>query len=516
MIITKLSNIGAHKASVQYLHAAVLTLDGRAYLWGKNNCHQVTIDCQVDQSSPKLFNTDSSERIVDVICGSYSSVLLTTKYTVEYIGKNVKKVTQLDSFENTAELGEMKCSNNEKPLPFLLSSKQFTYINKCPYNEYIMDCLIEEQKYLEEMLVVQSNLIKPLQKKNILGSESTLYETLCRNYIELLHFNAANVQSMLDFSNKLISECDIVMIKYIEEYLYVYKAYLNTLHSVISVGGCVTISHLVDLPQCLYKLHGSAVTKRDKNSEENLLYNILMKPFYRLDQYEKIIRSFLENCDKIQRLNEILGKWVLLKEDQEHKKVLAERTKLFWSNSGKVIEQFRSPNRRLVRESHKNPIFLQNAGRFSSHWFILLNDIFVHVNGSNSTVHDLTTIWVEPQQEETGMQYQICLKMPEENLYLYTNEPEEKIDWLHDLQTTIKDALGKASAPQPPSIRSANYNFTKNGPLKDAKYTGRWSQAKMNGSGKMEWADGKIYTGQFYSNQFHGFGRMEMPNIGKY
>lgn len=525
VIIAKLSNVGAHKLSVQSYHAAVLTLDGRAFLWGRNNHHQVTTECDRDQSSPKLFPTDADERTKDVVCGSYHTSLLSTKFVVQYIGKNADKVITLHHPENqlNCQISESSSNNSNNNLTEeslttnLLSSSQYTLSNQVNYNNsYITEDLVYEQKFLEEMLTVQMYLIKPLQKKNFAINDSNLYETLCRTYSELLNFTAANIHSLLEFSNKLISDCDIIMFKCIDEHLFIYKTYLNTLHSVISINGCNYISKIVELHQSLYKLDGVTVSKKDKNSEEQVIFTLLTKPFLRLYHYEAIVRNFLQYTEKVQRFNEILTKWLNVIDEQQNKKLQAEATKLFWVNSGKSLELFKTPNRRLIRESHTNPLFLQNAGRFSSHWFILLTDILIHLNGSNPSIHQLPVIWVEPQQEENSSQYQICLKMPEETLILYTNDPEHKIGWLHDLQTAIKNALDKPNAHQPPLVRTASYTFTKSGFLKDAKYSGRWANGLMNGSGKLEWPDGKVYVGLFSRNQLHGFGRMDIPNSGIY
>ncbi|GJQ66990.1 hypothetical protein Trydic_g7984 [Trypoxylus dichotomus] len=294
MIITKLSNIGAQKISVQSFHAGVLTLDGRAFLWGRNDYHQVTVESDIDQSSPKLFNTQSNERVKDLSC------------------------------------------------------------------------------------------------------------------------------------------------------------------------------------------------------------------------------DMISNSNKQQKFKDVLSKWNTFIDEQEINLKLAEETNTFWTTYTKTVEHLKTADRRIIRESHQFPIHLYNAGLFSSHWFILLNDVFIHMNGSTSIVHNLKTIWVEPQQDNTSGQYQISLKMPEESMDLYTTQAEEKIQWFHVLQNAIKSALGKNSAHQPPLVRSATYTFLKTGCYKDARYTGRWLNAKMHGSGKIEWPDGKTYTGQFNNNQMHGFGRMDIPNIGVY
>ncbi|XP_063922367.1 alsin isoform X2 [Zophobas morio] len=503
MIITKLSNIGVRKVSVQNYHASVLTLDGRAYIWGRNNHNQVTMDSNVDQSSPKLYNTNKDERVKDVVCGEYYTAVLNNTLNLNYFGKGADKTVDLysgDSRENRITLFRN-----------LLSSQQYTLLNVGGSVDNFFDSfLIQEQKFLEEMLVVQTCIIKPFQKKNVNASYTTLYEELCKNYMELLHFWAANVHSMLEYSNGLISLCDIIVFRYLEEFIFVYKNYINTILNVISIDGFHSISKLIEISPNLYKQRPDSFPRKEKN-EEHIISTYLLAPLDRLDTYTTTIQTYSK------QLNTDAKKWTDFVEEELQKKQQAELTKEFWLNSGKVVEFLKSSDRRLIRDSHKYPIFLHNASRFSSHWFVLFSDLFVHMNGSTSHLHNLTTIWIEPQQDEASQQYQICLRMPEESLILYTNEPETKIEWFHALQNAIKTAMNKSDALQPPTVRNGSYAFTRNsGFFKDSTYTGRWLNGKMHGNGKLQWNDGKVFTGQFSNNLLCGFGVMEIPNVGTY
>lgn len=518
MIITKLTNMGAYKISVQYLHCGLLTLDGRVFLWGKNCFNQVTTDNNNDQSSPKQFICDdNNKRMLDVACNIHNSGVLTTDLNFYYIGKNVDGMLTIYENHNYKE----NLVDDNRKVNFLLATNTFTlFNNKYILNTCIIDYLVLEQRNLENMLVINANILKPIQKIN---QNMALFETLCRNYTDLMYFNAVNVETLiLYFKNKLSSYCDILMFKQIDDFLYFYKCYLNTLFDVISISGCDLINQSIDIVPLVYKQLN--ITK-DKNSDQNIVYEALMKPFYKMTDYREMISEVIEkngisSVDE-KTLKDVRSKWQLFIDEQEQKQIDAKNTNTFWLSSGKLIKHLKVPKRRLIRDSHKNPIYLFNASRFSSHWFILFNDLFVHINGSSVCLHDLKTVWVEPQQEEeetTSNQYQILLKMPEDNLTLYTQSPNEKMEWLHDFQITINSILGKINSQLlPPINRSSSYTFkSRNSTLKDAKFTGRWSRAKMHGLGKMEWIDGKLYTGQFCNNLFHGFGRMEMPNTGMY
>ncbi|KAL3281564.1 hypothetical protein HHI36_004772 [Cryptolaemus montrouzieri] len=485
MIITKISNIGVQKISVQSFHASVITLDGRAFIWGRNDFNQVTLESNCDQSSPKLYNTSKDERIKDIVCGKHFTILLNNKNIV------------IPLFNN------------------LLSSTQFTVMNGRVINcEEFSRFLIEIQKLLEEMLVVQINLIKPLQKKNANSSNGKLFENFCRNYINVMKLLAIDVYSLLEYENNLISFCDIAFVKHIDEHLFTFKEYLAVLYSVVTIDGFNNISKLIEVSQSLYKLRLDLVTKRDKCNEEILVSKLFLSPVDILPKLVNFVKFMIKK--EGEELNDIIVKLTEFVDDNNANLRKAEETREFWLNTGRSIDFLKQPERRLIFDSHSRPINFLNASRFSSHYFILFNDIFVHMIGSTYHIHNLSTIWVEPQQDEASQLYQLILKMPEETITLCTSEPEVKIDWFHVMQTTIKNALNKSNSLQPPSARNGTFTFTKNGFLKDATYSGRWLNAKMQGKGKLEWPDGKIYTGQFSNNQLCGYGTMYTPNEGTY
>ncbi|KAK9869444.1 hypothetical protein WA026_003199 [Henosepilachna vigintioctopunctata] len=372
--------------------------------------------------------------------------------------------------------------------------------------------LIEVQRLLEEMLVVHVNLIKHLQKKNANSTNQILFEDICKNYVNFMHVLALDIFSLLEYENNLIPFCDIVIVKHIEEHLFTFKEYFEVLCNVISVDGFNSISKLIEIPQSLYKLRSDLVTKKDKNNEELLVSMFLLSP---IEILPKLI-NFLNDINIEEKLDETISKISDFVSGNHIKLQEAEKTKEFWLNFGKNIDFLKEPNRRLICDSRTHPMSFLNASRFSSHFFILFNDIFVHMIGSSSYVHNLTTIWVEPQQDESSHLYQLILKMPEETIILCTPEPEIKIDWFHAMQTAIKNALNRSNSLQPPNARNGSFTFTKSGFLKDATYTGRWLNAKMQGKGKLEWPDGKVYTGQFNNNQLCGFGTMYNPSEGTY
>lgn len=529
IMISKLSNIGVQKVNCKLFHTAVLTLDGRTFLWGRNQYHQVSVDCCVDISAPKLFvlNTgDTGDRIVDVACGDNHTIILTSRNKLYYLGKlregSTEKVVQVRTYvedvdDNMSDI-EMRNVNYKRVKNKLLATSLYScYNNVVNLDNPLLEDIALEQIYLEELITVQSMLIKPLQRKNFNTSDLNIYETLCRNYHEICHFTAANISSLVDYCNGNISLNDIILIKYADEHIFLYRNYLKIICNVTSISGFLYISQLIELPSQLYKFGMQTYQKRDKKTAEDLVQWLFTHALHRLSIYLLIIQKLLRNnyCEQ-QRLVDIKQKWDSLIAEQDRKESEADITRRFWENSGKTIEDLRSPERRLLRDSKSLPIFLSNASRFSSHWFILLSDVFIHVNGTTPNVHNLLTVWVEPLPNTENLQNVIQLTMPEDSLTLYATEPEQKSEWHQFLQGAIKSCLNRSNIHQPPAMRTASYTFVKNPNYKDAKYSGRWLNGKMHGNGKLEWIDGRLYIGQFQNNQMHGYGRLENPNVGTY
>lgn len=106
----------------------------------------------------------------------------------------------------------------------------------------------------------------------------------------------------------------------------------------------------------------------------------------------------------VERLQKALSKWEQISKEQEKRLREAETTKTFWDGPGRIIESLRTPERRLIRDSKSHTISLQNPGIFSSHSFVLLSDIFVHICGTSYTVHPLPTLWVELLSDSDTLQ----------------------------------------------------------------------------------------------------------------
>ncbi|XP_014478813.1 PREDICTED: alsin [Dinoponera quadriceps] len=515
VLVAKLSHTGIRKISCGTFHVLALTLDGRVFAWGRNNFKQVTLQTTVDQSAPQLFTTRlmSNERAIDMAAGNFHTLVM-MHHGLYFIGQSSKTG---DMFHLDVQTKEESNSPRE-----IFSSGRYSccsVINEPAIN--VSEDLVNDQIFLEEMLTVYQNLIRPFQKKSGATQEANVYETLCRCYAELMHFSVLNVISLWDYFNHIGEAYEVAIVANIEEFIAVYKYYLNAVCDAMSLGGFTHIAKLIEVPQVVSNLfidnpRGGDV-KRSNN--EIVVTMALQHPLCKLNRYKNMIHNLIKSNGTrmgVERLQEALVKWEQVHDEQEKRQKEAEATKLFWESSGKLGELLRSPDRRLIRESRTYPISILNSGRFSSHWFVLLTDIFIHVTGTTHTVHPLRTLWVDPLPDSESVQNAISIVAPEDNFVLYTPTPSERNEWLHALQNTIKCSLQRVIGNVPPLARSSSFFFTKHNIFKDATYTGRWLNGKPHGSGKLEWSDGRTYVGQFHKGVIHGTGKMEIPVQGVY
>lgn len=131
------------------------------------------------------------------------------------------------------------------------------------------------------------------------------------------------------------------------------------------------------------------------------------------NRYINTIKSLAKLSDasmSADQLQEALSKWEAISKEQVKRMQEAESTRTFWEGSGKIVEQFRSPERRMIRESRAHHISLLNSSRFSSHWFILLTDVFIHITGTAYTAHLLPLLWVELLPDSDTLQVRAKLR----------------------------------------------------------------------------------------------------------
>ncbi|KAL4715174.1 hypothetical protein ACJJTC_012221 [Scirpophaga incertulas] len=553
VVVMSLSGFGLQKVSCGKWHCSALTLDGRLFMWGYNHYHQVSFDSREDKSGPKQFTENSdSDRVRDMIATEHHTLTYTHNENIFFMGKHTDGYTEaivnlnetIENHETFKENGDIPLNNvssshvigNKSPNMCyhwrILSSGNISYCSceesvKCPE---FQDLSIA-QRYLEEMILIFHSLVKPfLKKSKVIVAHSNIYETVCDIFSDILNITALNVLSMWQYAEKHINECDISLIKNLEEYIYLYKKYYVAISNLIVISGFNHINNLVDVPNTVYNLFSDQLPtnkqKNNKKTSETIIGLAFFQPLTRLSSYKCIAQSLLRDKPKRKkndaknktddRLIKVISTLDLLIEEQEKKRKEAELTKSFWESVGKSLDQYKTPERRLIRESKSRALSLVNPGTFSSHWFILFNDLFIHVVGSTPSVHPLDTLWVEPVSN-TDVSNVIQLISPEEVLSVCTPSNQDKTEWVHAINMSIRSVLNKDSMFKPPAARTANYTFSvKSKFFKGATYMGRWLDGKIHGNGKVEWPDGKLYVGQFQLNALCGHGKMEIPNVGIY
>lgn len=502
VILSILSKSGVSKISLQNWHACALTLDGRAFLWGRNHDHQVTLETKADQSVPKLFVCNMNERVMDATCGDYFTVILTTKNNVTYYGRSSQSYQTIyhrfmSESQDTSE-GAVELFSN------FLSSNEYSLLNVGPKcEESFNNFVVKEQNMLEEMLCVHQHVVRLLMKKSTDLENGELYDVLCKSYRDFLHFLAANVEALLQYRNGLTSIDEVILVKNHKEFSLIYQNYVDCVQNVSAIGGFAEMARAVTVSPQLYSLRTGIL--KEKTDDAKDIAALLTSPARRVAVYMDFFRK-LGNIDYETR-------WKDFMEYVECKEKDAEKTRSFWMSAGSSIGYMMEPTRRLICDSQCDPIALHSSSRFSSHRFVLFSDIFAHISGSSPQLHALNMIWLDiPHHDSLHL---ICLSLPEETLTLVAPDGVTKNTWYHALQHAIKSALNKTDLFQPPLARNGKYTFTKPGVFKDAQYTGRWLNGKMHGSGRMVWSDGRSYTGQFSHNSLSGYGSMVIPNLGE-
>ncbi|XP_050685378.1 alsin isoform X2 [Leptidea sinapis] len=550
MVVMSLSGFGLQKVSCGKWHCGALTLDGRLFVWGYNNYKQVSLDTRDDRSSPKQFSENSeSDRIRDMIATDNHTLAYTHNENIYYMGKhddgftenivNLNERCEQESNQNKnsetvniKEAQKLKHSQNMCYHWRILSSGSISYSSVGQsFSSLEFQNLSIAQRYLEEMLIINHSLVKPfLKKSKAITSHSNIYEAVCDIFSDILNITALNVLSTWQYAEKHISECDILLIKNLDEFIYLYKKYYIALSNLIVIGGFAQINNVYDISNNVYNLFNDQLPsnkQKNKKTQEAVIALAFIQPLIRLSSYKCIAQSLLRNksnnkkADSKSNIEEKIAKVVtaldILIDEQDKKRKDADVTKLFWETVGKSLEQHRTPERRLIRESKSKQLNVVNPGRFSSHWFILFNNLFIHVNGSSTNIHPLETVWVEAAPNSDSAQNIIQLTTPEEILYLTACSEQGKSEWIHAITTAIKSVLKKDSAFKAPSIRTASYTFSsKSAFYKDATYIGRWLDGKVHGNGRVDWPDGRVYVGQFQINTLCGHGKMDIPGVGCY
>lgn len=180
---------------------------------------------------------------------------------------------------------DVQTNNESNSLREIFSSGQYSccsVINEPAIN--VSEDLISDQIFLEEMLTVYQNLMRPFQKKSGATQDANVYETLCRCYAELMHFSVLNVISLWDYFNHIGEAYEVAIVANIEEFTTVYKYYLKAICDVISLGGFTHIAKLIEVPQIVSNLFIDNLKGDVKKSSNEVVTMALQYPLSKLSR----------------------------------------------------------------------------------------------------------------------------------------------------------------------------------------------------------------------------------------
>ncbi|XP_045621973.1 alsin isoform X2 [Procambarus clarkii] len=353
-------------------------------------------------------------------------------------------------------------------------------------------------------------------------------QELLEAYLDVTHAVASSLRDMLDDQAADVTSV-IPIIRQVEEHKSIYQKYMSSVCDAIAISGLAVASKEANIvmEKC-QSILASLIPEDKRKTNSDLFAHLILRPLNHIHEYVEFLLSMKNDADNyyspftLDKIKIAHAHWRQLSNVAQKNQVEAEATKAYWETcSPKMVEALANPSRRLLRDSHTNPINVHNAGRFSSHSFVLLTDVLVHLQYSNFTTYDLSTMWVEPVPNSSSIQNGIHITLPEDTLTLACPTSSDKGQWMYALQEGIKRSVhgtgegGLVVVPRtPPLVRNASYTFTKNAQYKDATYSGQWFCGKLHGEGIMTWSDGRKYEGQFRQSVYHGPGRLEVPSTG--
>ncbi|KAM7380722.1 hypothetical protein PAMP_003997 [Pampus punctatissimus] len=409
---------------------------------------------------------------------------------------------------------------------------------------------------------VRKLLLTPLCNR---GEPCThLFFSLCENLVRLSVLIGRHATSLSYFLHDV--QCRDVtslhLLTHTEHFLDIYKEYCSSVGDLQVMGGFQSLQKLSleCLGSQLRMLTQLCVSDQSASGDVDLV-SLLYWPLQQLHQYGRVLLKLAACYDVLtteyQSLHQGSNQYESLSLSLLRRKKEAENTFHFWkTHSGKTTEVLRLPQRRVVCESSHRSLTLQNAGRFSNHWFILFNDALVHTQGaipsqslfSTHHVYPLTCLWVKPVTENSSGLYALKITCPEETFTLVASTPQEKNKWLRSLNQEVDQALGGGGQGSSPGLtamsRTASYKFTGEGRFKDAQYTGgwlagqvhgsygecimpnkllnkadsyqgHWKEGKIHGFGKYKYASGEVYEGCFCDGQRHGYGMLSSGKLAR-
>uniref|UniRef100_A0A673ATW6 Alsin Rho guanine nucleotide exchange factor ALS2 a n=1 Tax=Sphaeramia orbicularis TaxID=375764 RepID=A0A673ATW6_9TELE len=489
------------------------SLDTEVWSWGRGSEGQLGHGDQLARLQPLCIKSLTGEEVIKVAAGSHHSLAVTAQCQVYSWGSNMcgqlGHVNSPVTVPKQAKVKKKKKTHKKNPKQAVLSGF-FLFIHSSVYSggqscavladqnimgfiSAIHELASRERQFYCWLSSVKKLLLTPIQSSySSLGEPCThLFFDLCEKFARLSVLIGRHSTSLSYFLHD-VQGCDVTLLPLLmhtEHFLDVFKEYCSSVGDFQVMGG-------------FQSLHKLSLGDLD-------LVSLLYWPLQQLHQYSRVLLKLASCYDVLtveyQSLHQGCSQYEALSLSLLRKKKDAETTFIFWkTHSGKTTEFLRLPQRRVMCESSNRSLTVQNAGRFSNHWFILFNDALVHTQFSTHHVYPLTCLWVKPVTENTTGK----------TSHLLFLSPQNK--WLRSLNQAVDQILGGGGQGSSPGVtamtRTASYKFTGEGRFKDAQYTGSWLAGRINGRGTMKWPDGRTYSGNFKNGLEDGYGECIMPN----
>ncbi|XP_034042312.1 alsin-like isoform X2 [Thalassophryne amazonica] len=543
-------------------HSLALSAKCQVYSWGSNVCGQLGhVNSPV--TVPQPLQLSEGVRVWDISAGQSHSLLLADGDCVQpilfYCGRQQVPRPGMRQSESSRQ-GQKSCQRSPKRtesytvramlLPVCMEMGYISSVcsggetcavladqNVQGFISAIHELASRERLFYCWLSSTKKLLLTPLSSRESVSPSfgepcCHLFSNLCESFGRMTVLIGQHSTSLSNFLHN-IQGCDVTslpLVTHTEHFLDVYKEYCSSVGNFEVMGGFQSLQKVSDEvlgAQQTWLAQLCASEQRGGGGDD--LVSLFYWPLQQLHQYSRVLLKLAVCYDVLtadyQFLYHGYCHYESLSLSLLRKKKEAETTLIFWkTHSGKHAELLRLPERRVVCESSNRSLTLQNAGRFSNHWFILFNDSLVHTQGtipsqnffSTHHVYPLPCLWVKPVTENSSGLYAIKITCPEESFTLVASTPQEKNKWLHSLNQAVDQVLGGGGQGSSPGLtalsRTAAYTFTGEGRFKGAQYTGGWLAGQVNGRGTMKWPDGRSYSGNFKNGLEDGYGECTMPN----
>ncbi|XP_072324289.1 ALS2 C-terminal-like protein isoform X2 [Scyliorhinus torazame] len=356
---------------------------------------------------------------------------------------------------------------------------------------------------------------RPQLKEALLVLEESL-EALCNESEE----HCLHLADTLDS----LTQKELYLLKNTQQLKRVYIWYFTAFTNYVVLCG---FEHIAKQTSDYWKKNKKIVKgfRLDLSSNASLsvsLYRVFHEPIrLQVQKYIDVLRKLswcLKKNPETKPITDALATFIDLDKWIRQSLDVATLTKTLWNSLGsKLTELLFLPERRL-REDSKNIPLSCPEGRF-----LLFDDSLAIIQGSESSIYKLDTLWVETLDNICFERNQLKVLVPEEEFIFTMEDSQDKMVWFWKLKQAIRQHLdGKLDFPlwgeegsedscSVPACRFAAYTFINNPRFKDAVYEGDWYQGKPQGSGIMKWPDGRNYAGTYEEGQEHGFGVYVMP-----